>query len=282
LKTFEHDDLLFFRFEALPNNGVAGHAIFSRRGGVSAAPFDSLNMSLSVPDERDRVYANRRRVYGLYGRDTDTVVHAHLVHGADVARVTQADNGAWVEHVDGLITDQPGCVLGMNFADCAPIFLYDPTHHAIGLGHAGWKGTVVDLPGAMVRAMAEQFGSRPADLVAAIGPCIGPCCYEVGEVVIDAAVGAFAEPSSLLRLRAMDEGRQTTDNGKEKPGRGPSSVVRRRFFDLPEANRRNLRNAGVTQIELSEYCTACRTDLFFSHRAEQGRTGRFGTVFTLL
>lgn len=259
MKSFQHDDLHYFRFEALPQNGVAGHAVFSRRGGYSPAPFDSLNMSMSVPDERDRVYANRRRVYGLYGRDTDTVVHAHLVHGADVARVTQADNGTWVTHVDGLITDQPGCVLSMNFADCAPIFLYDPRRHAIGLGHAGWRGTVVDLPGAMVRAMSQQFGSDPADLIAAVGPCIGPCCYEVGDEVIALVNEAFDDPDTLLR-----------PNGGEGP-----------HFDLPEANRRNLTNAGVRAIELSEHCTACRTDLFFSHRAEKGRTGRFGTVFAL-
>jgi YfiH family protein len=279
LKSFEYDDLHYFRFEALPSNGIAGHAVFSRRGGHSAAPFDSLNLSLSVPDERDRVYANRRRVYGLYGRDTDTVVHAHLVHGADVARVTQADNGTWVEHVDGLITNQPGTVLSMNFADCAPIFLYDPRRHAIGLGHAGWRGTVVDLPGAMVRAMTAQFGSDPADLVTAVGPCIGPCCYEVGEDVIAAVEAAFAQPDSLLR--AADDRRQTTDDSEDASGRGLSPAVRRLHFDLPEANRVNLVNAGVRTIELAEYCTACRTDLFFSHRAEKGRTGRFGTVFAL-
>ena len=282
MKSFEHDDLHYFRFEALPSNGIAGHAVFSRRGGYSAAPFDSLNLSMSVPDERDRVYANRRRVYGLYGRDTDTVVHAHLVHGADVARVTQADNGTWVEHVDGLITNQPGTVLSMNFADCAPIFLYDPRRHAIGLGHAGWRGTVVDLPGAMVRAMTEQFGSDPADLVAAVGPCIGPCCYEVGEDVI-AAVGVAFEQAKTL-LRTTDDKRQT--DREDCSGRSLSSVVGRQgsghaYFDLPEANRLNLANAGVRTIEVSEYCTACRTDLFFSHRAEEGRTGRFGTVFAL-
>ena len=116
MRAFDHDGLHYFRFGALPDNGAVRHAVFSRHGGVSAAPFHSLNMSMSVPDERDRVYANRRRVYGLYGRDTDSVVHAHLVHGADVARVTQADNGTWVEHVDGLVTDQPGCVLSMNLS----------------------------------------------------------------------------------------------------------------------------------------------------------------------
>ncbi len=260
MKSFEYDNLHYFRFDGLPENGTARHAVFSRRGGVSPAPFDSLNMSLSVPDERERVYANRRRVYGLFGRDSESVVHAHLVHGADVARVTQADNGTWVEHVDGLITDEPGTVLSMNFADCAPIFLYDPHRHVIGLGHAGWRGTVADLPGAMVRAMAEQFGSNPADLVAAVGPCIGPCCYEVGDEVITAVRGAFAVPNGLL-----------WQNGGPRP-----------HFDLPEANRRNLSAAGVRDIELSEHCTACRTDLFFSHRAEKGRTGRFGTVFALM
>ncbi len=260
MKSFDHDELHYFRFDELPDNGVARHAVFSRRGGVSAAPFASLNMSMSVPDERDRVYANRRRVYGLFGRDTDTVVHAHLVHGADVARVTQADNGVWVEHVDGLITDESGCVLSMNFADCAPVFLYDPRRRAIGLGHAGWRGTVVDLPGAMVRAMNEQFGSDPADLVAAVGPCIGPCCYEVGDEVIDRVRAAFDAPDELLRA-----------NGGPRP-----------HFDLPEANRRNLSAAGVSHIELAGVCTACRTDLFFSHRAEKGRTGRFGTVFALV
>lgn len=280
LKSFDTDDLHYFRFSELPDNGVARHAVFSRRGGVSAAPFDSLNLSVSVPDEREHVYANRRRAYGLFGRDTNTVVHAHLVHGSDVARVTQADNGTWLKHVDGLITDQPGCALTMNYADCAPIFLYDPRRHAIGLGHAGWRGTVIDLPGALVRAMTEQFGSNPADLVAAVGPCIGPCCYEVGEDVIAAVEAAFAEPGGLLQELA-DNRRQTADDMDESSGCRPSSVVRRLNFDLPEANRRNLFNAGVRTIELSGYCTACRIDLFFSHRAEKGRTGRFGAVFAL-
>jgi YfiH family protein len=276
LKSFKHDGLHYFSFEGLPQNGAVRHAVFSRRGGVSAAPFDSLNMSLSVPDDRDRVYANRRKAYGLFGRDTDTVVHAHLVHGATVARVTQAHNGTWVEHVDGLITDQPGCVLSMNFADCTPIFLYDPRRQAIGLGHAGWRGTVAGLPGAMVRAMSTEFGSDPADLVAAVGPCIGPCCYEVGSLVIDAVREAFAQPEELLP-DVPKAGQRPHDRSN-----GRRSVSGNRYFDMREANRRDLAKAGVSSIEMSEYCTACRTDMFFSHRAEKGRTGRFGTVFALL
>lgn len=257
----------FYRFETLPENGRLQHAVFTRQGGVSQAPFHSLNLSVSVPDEKERVYANRRRAYGLYGRDTDTVVHAHLTHGSDVGRVTQVHNGTWYPEVDGIITNEPGCALTMNYADCTPIFLYDPEHHAIGLGHAGWQGTVKDLPGAMVRAMQRAFGSRPSSLLAGIGPCIGPCCYEVGERVITAVHAAFEHPDSLLI--------------PQPPAPSPQSPGPNPHFDLPEANRRNLANTGVQHIELSGLCTACRTDLFFSHRAEHGKTGRFGTLFIL-
>ena len=264
-----------FRFESLPDNGHFDrlsaarfqHAIFSRQGGVSPAPFDSLNLSVSVPDEKERVYANRRLAYGIYSRDTDTVVHAHLVHGRDVARVTQANNGTWMPRVDGIITNEPGCALTMNFADCTPIFLYDPDHHAIGLGHAGWQGTVKDLPGSMVRAMVQAFGSKPANLIAGIGPCIGPCCYEVGEQVITAVQDTFSNADGLFVEPPLGKRPFSTGNGPH--------------FDMPEANRRNLAKAGVVQIELSGLCTACRTDLFFSHRAERGKTGRFGTIFVL-
>lgn len=260
LKVFNEQGLSFFRFEGLPENGRIQHAIFTRQGGTSLAPFHSLNLSVSVPDDKECVRQNRARAYGLYGRSSDTVVHAHLVHGRDVSQVTSAQNGTWVAYVDGLITNQPGCALTMNFADCAPIFLYDPLHRAIGLGHAGWQGAIKDLPGAMVQAMEQAFDSRPSDLVAAIGPCIGACCYEVGEVVITAVQATFEAPETLL---------QVPQNGRQP------------HFDLAEANRRNLERAGVHQIETSGLCTACRTDLFFSHRAEKGKTGRFGTMFIL-
>ncbi|MCB9421954.1 MAG: peptidoglycan editing factor PgeF [Ardenticatenaceae bacterium] len=267
----QRNNIPYFQFESLPDNGRIQHAIFTRQGGVSPAPFESLNLSVSVPDEKARVYENRRRAYGLYGRDTDTVVHAHLIHDTAVARVTQANNGTWLPHVDAIITNEPGCALTMNYADCTPIFLYDPVHQAIGLGHAGWQGTVKDLPGAMVKAMQTEFGSKPADLIAGIGPSIGPCCYEVGEVVITAVHNAFDDPETLL----LQPANQQTNNQQ------PAANNHRPHFDLPEANRRNLENAGVRHIELSGLCTACRTDLFFSHRAEKGRTGRFGTVFIL-
>lgn len=255
MQFFENKPLPFFRFETL----LVDHALFTRQGGVSLTPFESLNLSVSVADEKDNVYANRRRAYGLFGRDTHSVVHAHLVHGNRVARVSSADNGTWISEVDGIMSDEPGCALTMNFADCSPILLYDPQHGAIGLGHAGWQGAVKDLAGALVRGMGQTFGSTPAGIIAAVGPSIGRCCYEVGEPVISAVQGAFADWDSLF-----------------VPGR-----VTRPHFDLPEANRRNLERAGVGQIEMADCCTACHTSLFFSHRAEKGRTGRFGVVMVL-
>jgi YfiH family protein len=255
--------LPYLQFDTLRAFAGVRHAVFTRQGGISPEPFASLNLSVSVPDDKERVYANRSRAYGLAGRDTATVVHAHLVHGNAVARVTHQDYGTWINEVDGIITDEPGCALTMNFADCTPVLVYDPINGAIGLGHAGWQGTVRDLPGALVQAMTSAFGSDPAQLVAAIGPCIGPCCYEVGEPVISQVHQAFADGTSLLV--DAPEGRSKAEGGRP-------------YFDLPEANRRNLARAGVQHIELSGLCTACRTDLFFSHRAEKGRTGRFGTI----
>lgn len=264
----QQNGLPFFRFATFPNDRLQ-QAVLTRQGGISPAPYDTLNMSISVPDERDNVYVNRARAYGLYGRTTDSLVHAHLTHGADVLLVSSQDNGRPAGRVDGLITNEPGCGLTMNFADCAPIFLYDPDKQAIGLGHAGWQGAVKHLPAALVRAMQTTFGSDPAALLAGIGPCIGPCCYEVGEPVVSAVQQAFADSSTLL---ITNEENQEIRN---------TQYAIRPHFDLPEANRRSLASAGVRHIELSNLCTACRTDLFFSHRAEKGKTGRFGVLFIL-
>jgi len=257
----ERNGIRYFQFEGFGPYGRLQHAVFSRQGGVSPAPYAGLNMSLSVPDEDHNVLHNRARAYGLFGRTNETLVHAYLVHGSDVAEVTQQNYGEYVYRVDGLITNEPGCGLTMNFADCTPIFLYDPVHHAIGLGHAGWQGTVKDLPGAMARAMQRAYGSQPGDLMAGIGPCIGVDRYEVGEPVVTAVHQAFDDPDALLL---------PSPNGSRRP-----------HFDLAAANRQNLQRAGVIYIEHSNLCTATRTDLFFSHRTEKGKTGRFGTIFIL-
>jgi YfiH family protein len=140
------------------------------------------------------------------------------------------------------------------------VLIYDPVRRAAAVIHSGWRGTVQGATRAAVDALHQEYGSQPADMIAGIGPSIGPCCYEVGDEVVEAVRAAFSRPDELLPARA----------GKE-----------RRHFDLWAANRRWLAEAGVRQIEIAGLCTACRVDEFYSYRAEQGKTGHFGAVMAL-
>jgi hypothetical protein len=170
--------------------------------------------------------------------------------------------------------------LTQRYADCTPILVYDPVRHAVGLAHAGWRGTIAGMAGALVSAMAERYGSDPADLAAVVGPAIGPCCYEVGEEVVDAVRSSFAEPDRFLHAPSDVAAADPPRTGAH--GRGSSNGQSSHLhFDLWEANRLQLAEAGVSQIELARLCTRCRRDLFFSHRGDHGRTGRFGAVVML-
>jgi hypothetical protein len=241
----------------------------TRLGGVSQTPWHSLNTALHVGDAEGDVIRNRRRIAGRLGWPFEAWTSAGQVHGNHVYRVTAKDRGKGrerpedaVAEADALITDVPGVLLVMYFADCVPIYFYDPDHSAIGLAHAGWRGTALDVAGETVRAMAAAFGSRPERLYAAIGPSIGPCCYEVDEPVLDRllplaeTLGRFGGPGAeALTVPA-------------RPGRAAAN--------LKEFNRRLMMKAGIlpSRIEISRWCTGCRTDLFFSHRREGGKTGR--------
>jgi YfiH family protein len=154
--------------------------------------------------------------------------------------------------------------LSLRFADCTPIIVYDPAHHALGVAHAGWRGTVSKIAVALVEAMSDAFGSEPAALIAGIGPSIGPCCYEVGEEVIAAARTAFER-----EVERRDGWPLLFSDGAAT------------YLDLWSANRVLLEWTGVRQIETARLCTACHRQRFFSHRAEAGKTGRFAMVAAL-
>jgi len=253
-------NLLVYRivaFEAYPH---LRHAIFTRQGGYSQGPFASLNLGLSVGDDPETVNKNYEQVCGALDISPDQTVSCHLIHSADVLTVHPANRRRVMGQADGLITATPGIYLSMRFGDCTPLIFFDPVRGAVGLTHAGWRGTMQNAAGATVGAMAQQFGCRASDIIAVIGPAIGPCCYEVGPEVVDAAA-VLSDSGSLFVRR----------NGRAD----------RVHFNMWEANRRQLAAAGVEQIIQSELCTACRTDQFFSHRAEQGRTGRFGVIIGL-
>jgi YfiH family protein len=254
----EKDGLRYFSFDHFP--GTVAQAVFTRRGGVSPEPWSSLNVGGSVGDERERVAQNRIRSFQVMGREPASIHDVWLVHGTDVVH---ADAPRPLDHpstkADILLTNKPDVTLFMRFGDCTPLLFYDPEKQVIGMAHAGWMGTVRNVAGTAVKAMQERYGSRPQDILAGIGPAIGPDHYEVGTDVIAQVHAAFGlDAERVFR----------SENG-------------RTHFDLWAANELQLKNAGVEQVEVSAICTACHLDDWFSHRAEKGKTGRFGALMAL-
>lgn len=266
MKLIEKETLSWVELDRFADVGGVTHGILTRCGGVSAEPYASLNMSSYRDDDPAAVAENQARGYGVFGRSADRLVHAHLQHGKRVVRVGSAEHGAVIPACDGLISNEIGCGLTMNFADCGSVFLYDPVHHAIGLGHAGWRGAIANLPGALVQAMVAAFGSDPQQLIAGLGPCISASFYEVDEPVISEVRRVF--PKWVDRLLSY----RTDDDGER---------IGRPYFNLALANHIGLYEADVKNVALPTFCTAARTDLFFSHRAEKGQTGRFAAVLAL-
>lgn len=254
----------FFTFDSLQAHGVV-HAVFTRHGGVSPAPWHSLNVGGTVGDEVERVVENRLRSLQALGRDPTRIYDVWQVHSADVVRAN-GPRPASQPHLkaDGLVSDRSDLTLYMRFADCVPIFLVDPLKKVYGIAHAGWQGTVKKVASALVEAFVTGYSSRPEDLAAGIGPSIGPDHYEIGPDVIEQVQSAFGENTKDLL---------STSNGDLS-----GSKVK---FDLWKANQLVLEQAGVRQIEVAGICTACHVDDWYSHRAEAGRTGRFGALIGL-
>jgi len=250
------DGIVFYQFEGLDGAGLT-HAILTRLGGVSQGPFATLNLGHTVGDDLNAVQENHRRVFALFGVERGQVVSPYQVHSAHIRPVGREHGGTVQSGTDGLLTTTPGLMLLFRFADCVPLLLWDPVHRAVGLAHAGWRGVARGVVRAAVEAFVRYIGSRPEDLWAGIGPAIGPCCYRVEPEVI-AAVGAT--------LAVAPPGHRRADG---------------LYLDLPGVVRAELEALGVRQIETSGICTACRTDEWFSHRAESGRTGRFGVLVML-
>jgi YfiH family protein len=252
------EPLHIFKFTSFPTANLI-HGIFSRHGGVSPAPWRSLNVGGTVGDLAERVDENRRRAFQALGLDPGSMFDVWQIHSAESVRADRPRNGRPHQKADIIVTDMLGIALFMRFADCVPIVMYDPEKGAIGLAHAGWLGTVRNAAGAAVKAMVDSFGSDPSDLVVGLGPSIGPDHYPVGEDV-------------LRRFRASF-GPGAEDHIVDFDGAT--------HLDLWSANRSLLEREGVTQIEISGICTACQVDQWYSHRAEDGRTGRFGAILAL-
>lgn len=268
MKFYEHGGVAYLTFPAFEKYGFVRHAFSTRIGGVSENEFASMNLNFGRGDREENVTENFHRFCSAAGFDYSTLVASSQDHGTFIRRVGAENRGTgiWkpkdIKSVDGLVTDDPDVTLVTYYADCVPLFFLDPVKRAIGLAHAGWRGTVAGIGAKMAETMERKFGSRPEDLVAAVGPSIGPCCFEV-----DAPV--YGEFSKLTQLNPQEF---IVQNGGGKY-----------HIDLWEANRRILIHAGIPreQIAVAGLCTQCNAQWLWSHRASGGKRGGLAAMMCL-
>ncbi|MCY3834091.1 MAG: peptidoglycan editing factor PgeF [Chloroflexi bacterium] len=258
MEKVQHAGLSYFRNE---DWRCLRHGIFTRHGGVSEAPWNTLNVGASIGDPLDAVKENHARVYRALDLCGERATSCWLVHGLDVLVASEETrNGEQLRKADAIISDQQDRPLVMRYADCVPLLFYDRVRGAIGLGHAGWRGTVQGIASRIVQMMRGAFGCRAADIEVVLGPAISRRNYQVGEDVAARALAYYGESAGVI-------------------WRDP--VQRAPHFDLWRANRLDLERSGVTNIKILDICTFENTCDFYSHRAEMGATGRFAVVISL-
>ncbi len=243
------------------------HAVSTRFGGYSRN--GDLNLALHTGDDTDHVIQNRRKFCHAIGLSDNKIVTPQQVHGERIVYVTEEDHGrgAWdyddaIADCDALITDRPNVALFLCFADCVPILLVDPVNRAIGLSHAGWKGTAKKIGQKTLLQMQARFGTKPQDCLIGIAPSIGACCYEVDDHVVNEFRKEYASLDTFLL---------------------PSSEQGKYHLNLWQANRLQLEEIGVPSANIvsADICTSCNVKILFSYRAEQGKTGRIAAVLAI-
>jgi hypothetical protein len=243
--------------DSLFEQGVP-HGFFMRHGGCSPAPWISLNMATSVGDSRENVIENRERIASSLGIASDRFFDVWQVHGK---HVVSAENPRLPDQIhiqaDAIITAQPNVFLLMLFADCVPIMLYDRIQRVAGIAHAGWKGTLNNVIKELVVKMDKDLHVKAGDIQAVIGPCICQTHYQVGDDVALPAKEIYENEAVLIKRSGFY------------------------YFDLGLANMINLQRLGISRIERLEICTFCQKEDWFSHRGENGKTGRFAAVIGL-
>jgi YfiH family protein len=265
------------------------HGFSTRRGGLSRAycaddAQGELNLGFTKEDDRETVAQNRRLfVEAVSGDQATPLVDLHQIHSNLVLLASSADARRKKPHnADGLMTDEPGLLLSVKTADCIPILVADRKRRAVAAFHAGWRGTVERIVESGIGRMRLQFGSRPEDLIAAIGPGIGPCCYSVGEEVLSSFESQFAYARELFREVYDSDPVRTKYPLLFMTQRAPghSEIGPSLHLNLIEANRRQLLAAGLRPraIHLVGGCTSCQRELFFSHRGSEGHAGRLMSV----
>ena len=257
LRTVKRGTLEFLQAEEI----TVPHCFTTRFGGVSEGSLSSLNIGIHRGDQWGNVLKNYEILGNALGFDTKNLVLSHQTHTDIVLRVGKEHTGTGLfapelPECDGLITNEPGVVLTVFTADCTPILLHDPVTGAVGAVHAGWRGTAASIAGKAVVAMAREFGSKPENIRAAIGPNIGVCCFETDRDVPDTLLEAFGEEAGPFIFPKGDK----------------------YYVNLKEINALVLRRAGVRHIEISTDCTVCQSHRFWSHRITRGDRGSQGAM----
>ena len=250
------------QLEYLAAEGITvPHCFTTRLGGVSQGHLSSLNIGLHRGDDPKNVEENFHILADALGIEPEDFVLTKQIHSDIVVKVGRADRGKHMvegasPECDALITGDPGVALVVFTADCTPILLHDPVTGAVGAAHAGWRGTAMGIAAKTVEAMAREFGCDPKRIRAAIGPNISACCFETDADVPDAMVAALGEEAKAF----------IRPNGDKY------------YVNLKEINALWLRRAGVEHIEISDACTVCQCDRFWSHRVTRGRRGSQGAI----
>lgn len=257
------DRVPYLVFPLLEQTEVAVHGFSTRLGGVSKGHCATMNLSTHRGDAPEAVAENRRRIARAIGVDENRMVYTNQTHTTNVVRVRESDIGRGFPETDGMVTNEPGICLVTFYADCVPLYFVDPVRKAIGLSHSGWRGTVGKMANVTVRRMEEEFGSRPEDIYAAVGPSICQDCYEVSEDVIEKFKESY-EPSCYPELFYRKE------NGKYQ-------------LNLWKANERNLLEAGIRpeHMAVTNLCTCCNPEVLFSHRVNGWERGNLSAFLAL-
>jgi polyphenol oxidase len=259
MKRIIKDGLEVLQFEHPGFEGCI-HGFYTRKGGVSVGQWTSLNQGGTVGDERIHTIENRKRAFSFFDRKVESIFDVWQVHGNTVIC---ADHPRDLDEphtkADAILTRNPEITLFMRFADCVPIILYDPIKKVVGAVHAGWKGTVNNIVKDTIQTLQRNFQVSPSDIIAGIGPSIGPDHYIVGEEVQAKALDIFGDDIKQV-ISVIDQ---------------------KIHFNLWRANEYLLQQQGVKTVECAEICTACHLEDWYSHRAENGATGRFGALIAL-
>ena len=265
-KINEKNKFKYLTFSSLEKYPDLFHCFTTRLGGVSDGCYASMNLGMSTDDNIENIYKNYEILADSLSINLRDMVKASQTHTSNIRYATEDDKGKIYDKtpgykdVDGLITDKQNIILSTSHADCTPIFFYDPVKKLIGMAHAGWRGTMKNIAGNMIQKFVGDFCSNPKDIIAVIGPSLGQCCFEVDKDVAEIILSTNQNYKEFMEIKGI-----------------------KYHFNLWEINKYILLNLGVAEenIEISELCTKCNNDLFFSHRGQKGKRGLMSGIIMM-